>query len=239
MTRDQDLERHLSEWLAGGPVTAPREVVDEAIERTVERPQHHPILVRVAMVLEGLSRPRTRAAPSLPLTAVVVVAVLLIIGSIVVLEPLGRGPGRSPSMDPLSVRTVDGRVAVVSVTDTAGGSERVLRIKTEDPRIRGEARQILATMESPEADLGRSTGLMRVENEWGAWEGIVEGVRYPDGTEIEYGWLTGDRAYAGFTYFHSTRDHPVEAERALEGAIWPGETPPMPDPSLLQADPLG
>jgi hypothetical protein len=74
---------------------------------------------------------------------------------------------------------------------------------------------------------------MRLENEWGAWEGVVHGARYPDGSELEYGWLAGQDTYEGFSYFHSTRGHPAETERTVEGAIWPGEPPSTPDPSLL------
>ena len=43
----------------------------------------------------------------------------------------------------------------------------------------------------------------------------------------------GQDTYKGFSYFHSTRGHAAETERTVEGAIWPGEPPPMPDPSLL------
>ena len=239
MTRDQDFERHLSDWLADGPVTAPDEVVSEALQHTAERQQHHPLRVRLAAVLDGLSWTRASGARPLPLATVVVIGAVLLTASMLTLGSLGGGPGSAPPMDAAAVRVIDGNVELDSATDVAGGSERVLRIETDDPRIRGKARQLLAIEDAPEAGLERSTGVMRLENEWGAWEGIVKGVRYPDGTEIEYGWLTGEVAYAGFTYFHSTRDHPAEAERVLEGAIWPGEHPPMPDPSLLQADPLG
>ena len=57
MTREQDLERHLADWLTDGPVTAPTEVVDEAIERTAGRRQRHPLWGRL---LEPLDRVRAR-----------------------------------------------------------------------------------------------------------------------------------------------------------------------------------
>ncbi len=237
MTRDQDLERHLGDWLADGPVVAPDQVIDDALERTAERRQHHPLRVRLGLLFDARSWNREHSARPLPLATVVIVGVVLLAVSTLTFGPLG-GAGSAPPMDPSAVRVIEGSVEVVRHVETEGGAERFLRIESEDPRIRGEAHQVFAIEDAPEADLGRSGGVMRLENEWGAWEGAVNGVRYPDGTEIEYGWLLGDGAYAGYSYFHSTRDHPAEAERVLEGAIWPGEPPPMPDPSLLQADPL-
>ena len=53
MTREQDLERRLADWLTDGPVTAPTEVVDEAIERTVGRPQRRPIWGWLRVPLDG------------------------------------------------------------------------------------------------------------------------------------------------------------------------------------------
>jgi len=239
MTRDQDFERHLSDWLAEGPATAPDEVVGEALERTVERRQHHPRRVRLAAVLDRLPEFRPNMMSPVPLATVAVMTVVLLAAAMLTFEPLNSGPGAAPPMDASMVRTVDGDVALESTTETAGGSQRVIRIETDDPRIRGQASQVLALEETAETGLQRSAGVMRLVNDWGAWEGPITGVRYPDGTEIEYGWLTGEGAYAGFSYFHSTRHHSAEAERVLEGAIWPGEPPPMPDPSLLAADPLG
>ncbi len=108
-----------------------------------------------------------------------------------------------------------------------------MRVDSLDVRVSGEARQVLHIEAAPGVGLQRSIGTMRLENEWGAWEGVVSGVRYPDGSELDYGWLRGQGNYAGFSYFHSTQGHATEAARAVEGAIWPGEPPPMPDPSLL------
>ena len=57
MMREQDLERRLADWLSDGPVTAPTEVVDKAIERTVGRRQRHPLWGRLR---EPLDRARAR-----------------------------------------------------------------------------------------------------------------------------------------------------------------------------------
>ena len=74
---------------------------------------------------------------------------------------------------------------------------------------------------------------MHLGNAWGAWDGPVDIVRYPSGEESEYASLRGSGAYAGYTYEYTVRQATAEAERTVEGAIWPDEPPPLPDPSLL------
>lgn len=234
MTREQDLERRLADWLESGPVVAPPDVVDGAIERTRGRTQRRlwsAWLLRVADRLGGDGGTRRLGLP--------VVIVLTLLTALAIAVPLTGGPGPAPSMEATVVRDVHGTAGVLDEASSAGLTEHRLLVDVADPRIRGEALQTIRIEDVPEAGLQRSVGVMRLENPWGAWEGSINGVRYPDGTEIECGWLAGEGAYAGFSYFHSTRDHPAEAERVLEGAIWPGEPPSMPDPSLLQADPLG
>lgn len=237
MTREQDFERHLADWLADGPNLAPDQVVDRALAQTAHRRQRRGVRRWLVLPLERVGgRFPTHRAGRLATLAAVLAGVLL--ASAVVILPVVGGPGSAPVMDDHAPRAVVGSAELVSVTEVTGGSERVLRIETDDPRIRGKARQVLAIEESSENDLVRSSGVMRLENEWGAWDGNVSGVQYPDGTEVEYGWLAGEDAFAGFSYFHSTTNHQAEAERVLEGAIWPDEPPPIPSPSLLQADPL-
>jgi hypothetical protein len=228
MTREQDLERHLADWLSDGPATAPTEVVDEAIERTVGRRQGHRPW---GWLLEPLGRMRT--GDRTRGFALLAVLVLTMLAALAIAVPLGGGARPAPEMDPSSVLEVTGTIEVISEPEVDGVLERTVRVDASDPRVRGEARQVLHIEEAPGVGLERSTGMMRLENEWGAWEGVVHGVRYPDGSELEYGWLAGQDTYEGFSYFHSTRGHPAETERTVEGAIWPGEPPSMPDPSLL------
>jgi hypothetical protein len=136
-------------------------------------------------------------------------------------------------MDPSSVLAVTGTIEVISESEHDGVFERRVVVDGSDPRMHGQARQIVHIEAAPGVGLQRSTGVMRLETEWGAWEGVVHGVRYPDGSELEYGWLEGDETYEGYSYFHSTRGHPAETGRTVEGAIWPGEPPSAPDSSLL------
>ena len=224
MTREQDLERHLADWLTDGPVTAPTEVVDEAIERTVGRRQRHPLWGRLL--------DRGRLGDETRVLVLIGVLALSMLAALAIAVPFAGGARPAPEMDPTGVLMITGTTEVISESELDGVLERLVRVDASESRASGEARQILYTQDAP-AGLRRSTGMMRLENEWGAWEGVVHGARYPDGSELEYGWLEGEDTYAGFSYFHSTQGRSAGAERAVEGAIWPGEPPPMPDSSLL------
>jgi hypothetical protein len=228
MTREQDLERRVDDWLTDGPVTAPTEVVDEAIERTVGRRQRHPLWGRL---LEPLDR--VRGTNEMRVVILVVILALTLLAALAIAVPFAGGARPAPEMDPTSVLEITGTTEVVSESEVDGVLERVVRVVASDPRASGTAQQIVHIEEAPGVGLQRSTGVMLLENEWGAWEGVVHAARYPDGSELEYGWLAGQDTYEGFSYFHSTRGHPTETERTVEGAIWPGEPPPTPDPSLL------
>ena len=228
MTREQDVERRLVDWLADGPFTSPTEVIDEAIERTVGRRQRHPLW---GWLLEPLDR--VRAGDETRVVVLLLVLALTTLAALAIAVPLAGGTRPAPDMDPSSVLAVTGAVEVISESERDGVFERLVRVDGSDPRVHGEARQVMYIEAAPRVGLQRSTGVMRLENDWGAWEGTIYGVRYPNGSELEYGWLEGHEAYEGFSYFHSTRGHPAETGRTVEGAIWPGEPPSAPDPSFL------
>jgi hypothetical protein len=228
VTREQGLQRRLVDWLTDGPVTSPTEVVDEAIERIVGRRQRHPLW---GWLLEPLDR--VRAGDETRVVVLLLVLALTMLAALAIAVPLAGGTRPAPEMDPSSILAVSGAIEVISESERDGVLERIVRVDESDPRVRGEARQVMYIEAAPRVGLQRSTGVMRLENEWGAWEGTVHGVRYPDGSELEYGWLEGHETYEGFSYFHSTRGHPAETGRTVEGAIWPGEPPSAPDPSFL------
>ena len=228
MTREQDLQRRLVDWLADGPVTSSTEVVDEAIERTAGRRQRHALW---GWLLEPLDR--VRAGDETRVVVLLLVLALTMLAALAIAVPLAGGTRPAPEMDPSSVLAVTGATEVISESELDGVFERLVRVDVSDPRVGGEARQVMHLEAAPGVGLQRSTGVMRLENDWGTWEGVVHGVRYPDGSELEYGWLEGHETYEGFSYFHSTRGHPAETGRTVEGAIWPGEPPSAPDPSLL------
>ena len=233
MTRDQDFEQRLSDHLTEGPSVAPKEVVDQAVERTEGRRQRHRAWVWLTMPLD---LPLWRSDAGRRLGRLVVIAAVMasvLLTALLISGPFAGGPGPVPEMESNAVRSVGGSMATTHESEAAGVLERVLLIEVGDPRIDGTAHQSLRVENAPAAGVQRSTGVMRLDNDWGTWEGVVNGVRFPDGTIVEYGWLTGRGAYDGFSYFHSTHGPSAGTERAIEGAIWPGEPPSMPDPSLL------
>lgn len=228
MTREQDLERRLAEWLGDGPAAAPTAVVETAIELIAGRPQRRRLwgwLPEMTARMWIGDRPRA--------FGLLVALVLTLLMALVVAVPFGGGTSPAPPMNVTGSLATTGTMDIVTETEVDGTVQRIVVVDASDPRASGEARQILRLEDAPGSSMQRWSGLMRLENDWGAWEGILHGVRHPDGLALEYGWLAGQGAYEGFSYFHSTRDQATGAERAVEGAIWPGEPPPMPDPSLL------
>lgn len=231
MTREQDFERRLAEWLEAGPVTAPTEVVDRAVEKSAGRPQRRGTWRWLILPVDRIGRwfPVARLARATVLSAVIAGILLT---SLLVSVPFG-GPGPAPEMDASVIRTVTGTAQVGQESEGPTELTRLVDVRTGDPRVDGRARQELTVLLDTEAGMHRSQGTMRLENTWGAWEGPVELAVYPSGEEFELASLTGSGAYAGYTYLYATHHFLDEAERVVEGAIWPIEPPSIPDPSHL------
>ena len=104
---------------------------------------------------------------------------------------------------------------------------------SEDPRISGDLTSV-DLVDRAHADK-RQTSLVRIENEEGAWQGPLTNVFLPDDTWIQYGWLTGEGAYEGLSFFTSFRGDQGVVRHIGEGVIWPGDPPPAPDAALLEA----
>lgn len=231
MTRDQDFERRLADWLADGPSLAPVAVVEQALERTTRRRQQRGAWRRLTVPLGRVGHwlPTNRVARVTALAAVLSGVVLA--GSLVSFPFGGAGP--APEMDASAIRTISGTAQLSSESEGLTELARLVDVRTGDPRVDGRARQELAVLLDTDAGLNRSRGTMRLENDWGAWEGPVDLVIYPSGEEWELASLTGSGAYEGFTYLYTSRHFLSQAERTVEGAIWPDEPPSVPDPSLL------
>ena len=131
-----------------------------------------------------------------------------------------------PEEFPWGTRTYEG----IASTQTA-----------DDPRVSGEVVELMVgegeLMQMKVDDVGRYTVLMRIENDEGAWQGPVTTVLLPDYLQISYGWLKGEGAYDGLSYFHSYRDDTASDIHKGDGMIWPGDPPPTPDPALLDSAP--
>ena len=231
MTREQEFERQLTEWLASGPVVAPPTIVEEAIERSRGRRQRARVWRWLSLPAEAFAlSDRARRTSRLALLTLVLAGVLL--ASLVITLPLGGGPLPAPAMDPLTLYPIAGTARLTEPSATPANLIRTLEIEVDDPRVDGRAIQQLEAS-FPAAEMYHYGGTMRLENAWGAWEGPVEIIGYPTGEEVEMATLTGIDAYEGFTFHYTHRHLPAEAERRVEGAIWPDEPPPVADPSLL------
>jgi hypothetical protein len=108
---------------------------------------------------------------------------------------------------------------------------------SEDPRISGDYTYLYLGDGPFPAEWGESsrfTALVRLENDEGAWQGPVTIVFLPDLTWVEQGWLKGEGAYEGLSFFTSYRGV-AGARHVGEGVIWPGDPPPEPDAAVLEA----
>jgi hypothetical protein len=108
---------------------------------------------------------------------------------------------------------------------------------SDDPRISGRVTDLYFG-DGPLRHTGqpsRWTKLRRIENVDGAWQGPHTEVHFPDGTWVDYGWLEGEGAYEGLSFFSSWRGPWSSSTRKGEGMIWPGDPPPAPDPALMEA----
>ena len=135
-------------------------------------------------------------------------------------------------MDGQAALPVAGTATMAIESESPMRQVRSVVIDTGDPRVDGRASQELVVL-AETANAAQLDGTMRLKNDWGAWEGRIDIVRYRSGEEYEYASLLGSGAYAGYTYEYIVRQATAEAERTVEGAIWPDEPPPLPDPSLL------
>ena len=240
MTRERDLERQLAEWLVDGPSTAPAEVVDEALKLTAGRPQERGVRRLLAQLGRWFQISRIARVSALA----AVLAGVLLTGVIVTTPFLGGGTvpsptptptptlGPAPSMDGQAALPVAGTATMAIESESPMRQVRSVVIDTGDPRVDGRASQELVVL-AETANAAQLDGTMRLKNDWGAWEGRIDIVRYRSGEEYEYASLLGSGAYAGYTYEYIVRQATAEAERTVEGAIWPDEPPPLPDPSLL------
>jgi hypothetical protein len=104
---------------------------------------------------------------------------------------------------------------------------------SEDPRISGEYTTVYV-VDRAGVDR-RHTSLARIENDEGAWQGPLTNVFLPDQLWVQYGWLQGEGAYEGLSFFTSGQFDAGSSTHEGEGMIWPGDPPPAPDPALLEA----
>ena len=93
-----------------------------------------------------------------------------------------------------------------------------------DPRVTGRE-----TVSLQSTELGGQAALLWgtkvVHGPDGTWEGVWNGVRYPDGTYRMNGYLTGSGAYAGWVYWFS-QTGTGRPSFALDGLIYRGSPVP-------------
>ena len=86
---------------------------------------------------------------------------------------------------------------------------------SEYPRISGEYTTVYL-VDRNGVDR-RHTSLVRIENDEGAWQGPLTNVFLPDQLWVQYGWLKGEGAYEGLSFFTSFRGDAGDSHHVGEG----------------------
>lgn len=104
--------------------------------------------------------------------------------------------------------------------------------ESDDPRASGDIAMVYVMDWSDEYGLGRGTGLARLVNQGGSFEGPVHVVYYPDGSEFRMALMAGRDGYEGLTYTMTNFLDP-SGNGQSQGLIWEGEAPALPDADML------
>lgn len=104
--------------------------------------------------------------------------------------------------------------------------------RSDDPRAAGHGTIVYVLDWSDEYDLGRGTGLVRLVNDGGSFEGPLHVVYYPDGSEFRLAIMEGRDGYEGLTFTMTNYLDPSGIGQP-QGLIWEGEMPSLPDAELL------
>jgi hypothetical protein len=122
------------------------------------------------------------------------------------------GSGSFVIVDPGSSSTLGNATLVRGYVATSVDS-------MNDPRVTGTGTLRLSLDEH--GTFGAEWGTYRLENDGGAWEGLVNGAAWNRGESSDVtGWLVGSGSYEGFTYFIDVRISGLQTE--LSGVIYPG-----------------
>ena len=106
--------------------------------------------------------------------------------------------------------------------------------EADDPRASGDISIVLVYDWSSTVDLGRATGLARLVNEGGSFEGPINVVYYDDGSEFRMALMEGKDGYEGLSY-SMTNFLDASGSGKSQGLIWEGEPPALPSADQLPA----
>ncbi len=131
--------------------------------------------------------------------------------------------------------TLDQDVIVSGTIEQFIGGNRAVHqltgtIASEDPRLAGDPEAVYTLEWNRSANLRRGSGIVRIVNADGAWEGPFTLVEVPDGPTLNHGTLVGEGAYSGLTrYEFHTESDACQPTNCVDVMVWPGELPPLPD----------
>ena len=104
--------------------------------------------------------------------------------------------------------------------------------ESDDPRATGDLAIVFTVDWSGGNQMGRGTGLARLVNQGGSFEGPLNVIYYPDGSEFRMALMDGKDGFEGLTYSMTNYLDPLGRGQS-QGLIWEGEMPPIPDAEAL------
>ena len=104
--------------------------------------------------------------------------------------------------------------------------------EADDPRASGDISIVFVHDWSTKAELGRGLGLSRLVNEGGSFEGPINVVYYPDGSEFRMALMEGQGGYEGLSYTMTNHLDP-SGNGQTQGLIWEGDLPELPNVDML------
>ena len=129
------------------------------------------------------------------------------------------GSSRTVAIPEMGVETVEDGVA--GFRGRIGRGEPVM----DDPRVSGTMEYVHNS--DDHGGMGPTWGTLRLENDNGAWEGVVSGYWYAPETRTA-GWLVGEGAYEGLSYYHESVLEHGYLTIGMSGIIYSGDPPEDP-----------
>ena len=258
MTTDRDLDQKVRTWLDEPPPGPPdrdavyARVVDRLPETHQRRHwwpfQWNPFGARATRSAAANGpHPQGRSRIMLNATRVVAAATVLALGGTLALVAGPLGPAIEPAPpgaeqpDSDVIALVTGQAAHYTETDPGDGTVtpraqefRGVAIEWEvaadDPRLSG----VMSVDYNVDAIFGAAgtramTGIQRIENDAGAWEGDFQGVGFPGTNDLHvHAVLAGSGSYEGLTAVMYLDNAANEQVMEFEAVIFPGELPAYP-----------
>ena len=241
MSRDEDIELRLADWLEDGPIGAPDAPIAAALEHARTHPRRSSGVGRWRILMSGTNM--TQVGPKLHTgwlyaAAAVVVLVVAVTAGYGLLHSNNSGVGSGPAPAPtaLPTTTASPPAAVISGTETcttrtaattstvdgvkqSRGEQLDCSTTMSDPRLTGTGTATF-NVDQPSDGTWLSWGTREIRNTNGSWSGPFAITSTASATTMAFdAVLTGSGGYVGLLF--RVRVEMTSAKTTLTGVILP------------------